>query len=63
MAPHDGGIDFVNVTDWCMATFEGQTDCADIRDRAESDALELSRCVCMSVCGALAVCLPACLLS
>jgi hypothetical protein len=45
MAPHDGGIHYDNVTDWCIATFDGQTDCADIREAAETDALEISRWV------------------
>ena len=43
MAPHDGGVDYANVTAWCMASFDGQTDCADIREAAESEALDLSR--------------------
>lgn len=43
MAPHDGGLNFHNVTEWCMVNYNGQTDCDEIRERAETDALELSR--------------------
>jgi len=42
-APLRGGIEFNNVTHWCMANFDGQTDCQAIRDAAETDALDISR--------------------
>jgi hypothetical protein len=43
VAPVRGGVGYNNVTHWCMANFDGQTDCQAIRDAAESEALDISR--------------------
>eukprot|EP00602_Paraphysomonas_sp_CaronLab_P000778 CAMPEP_0185029802 /NCGR_PEP_ID=MMETSP1103-20130426/16350_1 /TAXON_ID=36769 /ORGANISM="Paraphysomonas bandaiensis, Strain Caron Lab Isolate" /LENGTH=325 /DNA_ID=CAMNT_0027564689 /DNA_START=366 /DNA_END=1343 /DNA_ORIENTATION=+ len=42
VAPIFGGPDYNSLDEWCMDKY-GHTDCAIIRNRAESDALELGR--------------------